>query len=88
MPISVPVNCPLCPGELSISVDIKLESHARELSADGQHATINVSAEVSDEGRECITEHLRVAHPEVKLNRTPTWLKRLRGYPRPPVSGR
>lgn len=66
MPVSVSVNCPLCPGALSIPVDVKLDARARELSADGQHATINVSAEIADEGRERIAEHLRVAHPEVQ----------------------
>ncbi|MDN4521373.1 hypothetical protein QYF68_26645 [Mycolicibacterium austroafricanum] len=62
MPISVSVNCPLCPGALSIPVEIEIETVSR--LAQRAPIDVNISAEISDEGREVIAEHLRVAHPE------------------------
>lgn len=70
MAINISIDCPMCPGALSIPIAITLGAptpgSGSAIERNGRsHAVFNIKAEITPEGHELIAEHVRIAHPDV-----------------------
>lgn len=66
--MTVTLNCPACPEAVTVPISIATRPGSGQQGQRG--ITIGISADISDEGRQIIAEHARVAHSDGVDNHT------------------